>query len=184
MHKALPLSLAAALLVTGSIVVAQSAERPAAGAEMTPEMAQDGAEHRAEDRAQDRAGRAFERRDADGHGALDAADRAARLQSAFERTDADKDGAVSLAEFQAAREGRRDGPREPRGDRRGRAGAGRLPGMHGLGQMARTADADADGTITRDEFQAAALARFEAADADDDGRLTRDERRPMRRPAG
>jgi len=45
--------------------------------------------------------------------------------------------------------------------------------MHRLGKM----DANGDRVITRDEFVAGALARFDAADANHDGKLTPEERR-------
>lgn len=108
-----------------------------------------------------------------------------RQDARFARLDTDGDGQLSRAEFSARpahadgeghpdtrREGRREGRSE---DRRG----GHM--MMGGGREAmRTADADSDGAVTQAEFTSAMLARFDAADANRDGTLTREERRAAR----
>jgi Ca2+-binding EF-hand superfamily protein len=59
-------------------------------------------------------------------------------------------------------------------------GFGRGFGRGGPGGMIRMADADNDGTITRAEFKAAALTRFDRLDADKDGTVTREEAKAAR----
>ena len=56
-------------------------------------------------------------------------------------------------------------------------------GMGGGGRrggMMRMADANRDGTITREEFMTTTLARFDRGDANRDGQLTAEERRASR----
>jgi Ca2+-binding EF-hand superfamily protein len=166
----LALVSAATLALMGGAVYAQAPagfdrdHRP--GADMTREQ------------AEQRSAAAFERLDANADGVLDAADRdarkagrderrAQRREARFDRLDADKDGAISRAEFDAAHErfaergedGRRFGHR---GHRRG-----------GFGPFA----AGGDKSMTRAEFTAAALERFDRADANHDGTVTAAERR-------
>lgn len=62
------------------------------------------------------------------------------------------------------------------GERMGRRG-GRHHGPGGPGGMIKAADTNQDGQVTKAEFQTAALARFDKADADGDGTVTREERR-------
>jgi hypothetical protein len=45
-----------------------------------------------------------------------------------------------------------------------------------MGMMARMADTNHDGAVSRDEFVAAALQRFDRMDANKDGTVTPDER--------
>lgn len=161
MRKPITLALAAtAALVAAGAAQAQPAPRaPATRAE-----------------AEQRLAEVFGRMDRNGDGVLDAADRAAARRAAFDAIDADNDGAISFAEFEA----RRAGPREARAERApGERGFGRRGGPGALG-LARAADADNDGVVTRDEFTAAALARFDRADADRDGTISREERRGKR----
>ena len=54
-----------------------------------------------------------------------------------------------------------------------------MAGMRHAGMMKR-ADADNDGRISLAEMQAHALQRFDQADANRDGTVTREERRDMR----
>ena len=49
------------------------------------------------------------------------------------------------------------------------------------GPMSRMGDADKDGAVTKAEFIAAALSRFDAMDANHDGKVTKEERQAARR---
>ena len=114
----------------------------------------------------------FARLDTNRDGSVTAAERvaqrAARQLQRFQRLDKDGNGALSPTEF-AAR-----GDRAERGERR-RGGRGRL----GRGGGADV-DANGDGTISRAEFQARALARFDRGDLDRNGVLTAAERQQAR----
>ena len=83
------------------------------------------------------------------------AEEQAKAEERFAALDTDKDGVLSAAEQKAAQ------------GERGRGGPG-----GGL----RRADANGDGKITRDEFVAAQLERFDRQDSDKDGMLTKAER--------
>jgi hypothetical protein len=115
---------------------------------------------------QQHAADAFERIDANGDGKIDSADREARVKARFDRVDANSDGAISYDEYTALRGEWADGARSERRGMRGHA--------MGLGSKA---DADSDGAITKTEFEAALLARFDAADTDNDGTVTAAERK-------
>ena len=90
--------------------------------------------------------------------------------AAFEKADADQDGLVSAAEFAAVDDGR-----ERRGQRRGPG-----PGHRGKGYGFDLGDANGDGQLSREEFEALPAARraaqaqrkFERLDADGDGGLS------------
>jgi Ca2+-binding EF-hand superfamily protein len=127
-----------------------------------------------------RSTRAFDRLDTNHDGKLDQADRQARQKARFDRLDTDRDGAVSYAEFS----GKRDAARQERSGRRGERFSGHhrvaLHGFAGRAGVVRMADADKDGAITRAEFHAAALQRFDRLDADKDGTVTRDEAKAAR----
>ncbi len=158
--RKLSLSLVAGALAVGGAAYAQPAERQP--------LTRAAAEQRSE--------KAFDRLDANHDGKLDQGDRGERLRARFDRVDANRDGSVSYAEFTAAHVGRDDGP--PRGDHARRSGAHRMALHGGPGArrgMSRLADADKDGAITKAEFQAAALGRFDRLDADKDGAVTREE---------
>jgi Ca2+-binding EF-hand superfamily protein len=131
-----------------------------------------------------RSDKAFDRLDANHDGKLDRNDRAERQKARFERLDSNSDGSLSYDEFAAARadrEGARQQRLAARGDRPGRHGTHRMAARRfGRGGMVRLADADKDGAITRDEFGAAALARFDRLDADKDGTVTREEAKAAR----
>jgi hypothetical protein len=147
--------------------------------------------------AQAKAAEIFTRLDANKDGKLDQADRAARRAArdaaAFDRLDTNKDGKIDKAEFAAAHPAAPAAGATPaamdrkgwvgRGhDGKGRDGRGRdgfAGGMGGGwgGRMAGGMDANGDKVVTRDEFIAGALKRFDAADANKDGKLTPEERR-------
>lgn len=132
--------------------------------------------------AQQHAAQMFDRLDVNGDGTLDAADREAQRKARFDRLDSNSDGAISYDEFTAARTSRGERPEGVRGQRGGprneRMG---LRGMRGMGMgmrgPGRPGGADGDHAITRAEFEAAILARFDAADADKDGIVTAAERK-------
>lgn len=137
--------------------------------------------------AEQRAEQMFDRLDANHDGKLDQADRAERQKARFDRIDANHDGAISYAEF-SAMHAQSDGARKERlADRGGARGehfqrSGHRMGMMGRdrGYMARLADSDRDGAITKAEFQAAALARFDRLDANKDGTVSPDEAKAAR----
>jgi Ca2+-binding EF-hand superfamily protein len=126
----------------------------------------------------------FAKMDVNGDGKLDAADRTAMQAKMFDRIDTDHNGAINREEF-AARHGQRgEGARQARqgGERGHRMGGrhmrGHHGGMHGGGMgMAKAADTNNDGAITKAEFTAGALKMFDAADADDNGTVTQAERK-------
>mgnify|MGYP006403768679 CR=1 FL=1 len=120
---------------------------------------------------------AFARMDINDDGVVDQQDRQARMLQHFARIDADGNGAISQAEFLAMHENRAQHRNEGQAERGERRGGKHMGRRGGRGDMARTADANQDGTITAAEFRAAALTRFEAIDADSDGTVTREERR-------
>ncbi|MBO0750270.1 MAG: EF-hand domain-containing protein [Porphyrobacter sp.] len=128
-----------------------------------------------------RVAQVFDRLDANHDGKLDQGDRAARQKARFDHVDANHDGEVSYAEFTAAR-AQLDGARAERGGRFGRSGVQRMAarGFQGRPGLIRLADTDKDGAITKAEFQAAALARFDRLDTNKDGTVTRDEAKAAR----
>ena len=143
--------------------------------------------------AAQRADRMFDRLDANHDGKLDEADRQARQKARFDRLDSNHDGQVSYAEFTAAhakfdqarkdrvgQQGQRLGaPDGERGEHR--MGMRRFgQGFAARGGMLRMADADKDGTITKAEFEAAVLQRFDRLDTNKDGVVSRDEAKAAR----
>ena len=84
----------------------------------------------------------------------------------FAMLDADHDGSLSPAELAAMRPARAGAarPDRPRHEGTGSGGRGRM------------LDSDGDGKVTRDEFVAGMLRRFDMMDADHDGQLTKAER--------
>lgn len=82
----------------------------------------------------------------------------AKANERFDALDSNRDGALSAEEIAAAMP----------------AGGGRGPGGPGSGM--RRADADRDGKITKAEFAASQLRRFDSQDENKDGQLTKEER--------
>lgn len=142
--------------------------------------------------AQTKAAEMFARMDLNTDGKLDAGDRAVMIGRRFDAMDANHDGALSRQEFLDAHQkmmggaGHAGGPvheRMRRGPEGGAMGMGHHGGGHhgkGMKMMDRM-DANGDHAITRDEFLAGALKRFDAADANHDGKLTPEERRTAMR---
>jgi phage gpG-like protein len=123
------------------------------------------------------------------------ADVLAKANARFDRIDTDNDGMIDAAEMtahreqmkermakaMAAREARMTDEqkatwRERRAERTGWAARGTGEGGNWLARM----DTDNDGMISRDEFTAPALKRFDRADADGDGIVTPEERAAAR----
>lgn len=129
----------------------------------------------------------FARMDADGDGSLTAADREAamarRQAERFQSLDANGDGSISRTEWDqghAAMKAKRAERMAARGngDGEGRRGADRR-GHHG-GHMMLRADANGDKTISKAEFTAHAMQRFDRADADRNGVISAAEREAQR----
>ncbi|WP_428681113.1 EF-hand domain-containing protein [Sphingopyxis sp.] len=137
---------------------------------------------------QSRATEMFAKLDVNKDGKLDASDRAAKrteMQAKmFDRLDVNKDGSISKAEWdqhgadRAAKRGEKRADAGAGDGKRGMRGHDGKRGGHGM-MMAR-ADTDGDKVISQAEFQAAALARFDAADANKDGKVTPEERAAQR----
>lgn len=118
-------------------------------------------------------GEMFTKMDANKDGKLDQTDRAAHMSQmmghAFDKLDTDKNGSISRTEFDAAHQkgpGGHDGMKREHGERGGKMGK----------MMLHMADANKDGSVTRDEFAAGAAKHFDMMDANKDGKLTKDER--------
>lgn len=158
----LSLAVGAAALAVGGIAYAQAPQTPRQPMTRTA--------------AEQRSAQLFERLDANHDGKLDSADGAERQKARFDRVDANHDGQLSYAEYSAMR-APRHGARAAGGERGEHRMAMRRSGRSG---MIRMADADKDGAITKAEFHAAALTRFERLDADKDGTVTPDEAKAAR----
>ncbi len=136
--------------------------------------------------AEARAAAAFERMDKTGDGMLNAEDREAHARERFGNADANGDGVLTFEEMQAAREEQQAQRRERRAERgeHGQRGPrmGRRGGR-GVGErMLRQADTNGDSAVSRAEFTAVVLARFDRTDANNDGTVTTEERRGRRNP--
>lgn len=173
MKKLIAISGLGVLALAGGIAVAQPGGQRDTAAPMT----------RAD--AVARADARFDRMDADKDGKLTPQDRAVRGKDRADRMfaalDTDGNGQISRAEFDAGRDKRMD--RREAHDGRGK-GMGRMghrgPGGPGMGAMRGKMDADGDKIVTREEFQAQALAMFDRADANKDGTVTPEERQAVR----
>jgi hypothetical protein len=173
MNKTITLSLVgAALLATTGVAVAQGGQdgRRGPAADVT------------RDQAVARADARFARLDVNRDGSVTAEEarqarqvnRGERRGQMFDRLDSNRDGSISREEFNQRSAERGGGSREGRGmrsggqDRRGGAEA-RGAGMFG-----------GDGVVTREEFRADALQRFERLDLNRDGTITAAERQDAR----
>ena len=125
------------------------------------------------------ADRQFDRLDVNKDGRVDKADRdamhARMAAEMFDRADTNKDGVISRDEWTAASAKLADrGPPPPPGaagpDDRA------MPGGPMMRRMAMKADGDGDRAVTRQEFEARALARFDRMDTNKDGKISAEER--------
>ncbi|TCD06521.1 EF-hand domain-containing protein [Erythrobacteraceae bacterium CFH 75059] len=143
-------------LAAGSLAAAASTVAAAQPAERAPQT---------REAAIAQAERAFAALDANGDGVVDARDMETRRQQMFARLDTNGDGVVSRAEWDAAAAQRA----QRGGDRRA-----------GAGPRGRWAQREGATGLTREQFVAAATARFDRADANRDGTVSADERRAVR----
>lgn len=134
--------------------------------------------------AQAKAGEMFARMDANGDGKLDDADRAAHQIQMFDRIDANKDGSISRTEFAAAHPGKPGDGQPPHEGRMGKRGGHGDHDKGGGKMMAMMADANKDGTVSKDEFVAAHVKMFDMADANKDGKATPEERKAFHAKMG
>lgn len=163
----LSLIVGAASLATAGVAAAQHAPAP-----KTHEMTRAAVQQRAD--------RMFDRLDANHDGKVDQADRAVREKTRFDRMDADHNGQLSYAEFTASH-----GPRDrqhagqPGGQRGHRMAMGGFRGHGGFGMM-RSGEGGKVASMTKADFEAAMLQRFDRLDADHDGTVTPDEAKAAR----
>ncbi len=146
--------------------------------------------------AAEQAGKMFDKLDFNKDGKIDAADfkarRDARLQALFDRLDTNKNGSITRDEFMAGMEHGRRGPdgrqaegkpgegRHFGGGHRGGPGGMMHHRMGGMGGMGGGMMKPGQGPVTKSEFVAARLAKFDAADTNHDGVLTAQERQAER----
>ncbi|MET0251356.1 MAG: EF-hand domain-containing protein [Novosphingobium sp.] len=97
--------------------------------------------------------------DPDGDATVSRADEQTKAGERFDALDANKDGVVSEDEMAAAAKAQGSGQ-----------------GQRGPGGGMRRADADGDGKVTKAEYLAAQLERFDQQDADKNGQVTKAER--------
>ncbi|MCB2050060.1 MAG: EF-hand domain-containing protein [Novosphingobium sp.] len=130
--------------------------------------------------ATEHADKMFSRMDVNGDGKIDAADRDARVTERFDAIDTDGNGSISREEFAAGHQGMK-GHRMGRSDDgdHDRKGHGRKGGHRGMAMMG-AADTNGDGAVSKAEFEAAHLARFEKMDTNKDGTVSSDERQAAR----
>ncbi len=197
----LAIGLSAAALAIGGVACAQTPQSSPPEDPFRMDANGDGTITRAE--AQAAAEAQFARLDVNKDGKIDQADREARRtqmrEEQFKRLDTNNDGTISKAEFMADRgpkdwhrggpEGRPNMPPPPEGaappaGAPGKHGPMRGPGRggpghwggRGPGDMYGMADADGDRAVTKAEFMAAAMKRFDAMDTNHDGQVTKEER--------
>ena len=185
------LTVAAFALVGADLVYADQTATPAAMHGWGGDPFGDATVTRAD--AQAKAAAMFDRLDLNHDGKLDKADRAVRIGQQFDKMDSNHDGVLSKDEFIAAHEqamawheahhGQPGGMEHDHdGAEPGPGGPGPMgPGPWGPGGMAML-DTNGDSAISRDEFIAGALKRFDEADTNHDGKLTKDERRAAFHP--
>ncbi|MES1198851.1 MAG: hypothetical protein ABUS48_02615 [Pseudomonadota bacterium] len=166
MRKYLIAASVAAMLGAGGIAIAaaaNSAQAPAAA------VASDGAPHH---------GGFFAHLDTNGDGVVTRQEFDASRTAQFTRMDANNDGSLTRDEM-------RGGRHRGQGDdaQNGQGGEHRWGGRHGGGRMremmVERADANHDGNISRDEFLAGPIERFNRLDANHDGVISADERQAV-----
>ena len=173
MQKFVTLSIATAALIGASgIAYAQAEDAPAREPLTRAQVEQRSAE-------------AFGRLDANKDGVLNQADRDAKRAQMFDRIDANKDGSISRDEFAARHNGRGERAGMAGSEHGEHAGMGRghhggkrgMVGMGGMGRMmARMADTNNDGSVTRAEYDTAVGQHFDKVDSDRNGTITATER--------
>lgn len=173
--RKLSLSIGAAVVATAGVAFA------------APAIAQQADMTRAQVEA--KAAERFAKMDANSDGVINAADREARRGQMFDKLDSDNNGSISEAEFNArhaghqAKRGEHAGHAAMEGGKRHDMRGHRMGGrgmMGGRMGMAKAADTNGDSAISRAEFIAAALKRFDTADADSNGTVTAAERKAAR----
>ncbi|WP_156840731.1 EF-hand domain-containing protein [Novosphingobium aquimarinum] len=166
---------AVALAATGTAFAAQETMRKG------PDANGDGVITSAESQA--KADAMFARMDANNDGKIDQADREARQADRkakmFAAMDADGNGAISRDEFMShERPHRRMGKND--GDNRDARWGGKRGHRGGMMAMAKMADTNNDGAISKAEFEAAHAKHFAMMDGNGDGRVTKEERQAAR----
>jgi hypothetical protein len=122
------------------------------------------------------------RADLNSDGQLTRAELTAHLDQRFKAIDANGNGQIEMSEMEAAKQERQAKRAERREARSGEAvgkRSGENRGKWRSGQRGQI-DANGDGIVSREEFGARALERFDRADANGDGIVTQDERAAMR----
>lgn len=164
---------AVALAATGTAFAAQDGMRKGPGNA-------DGVMTSAESQA--RADAMFSRMDANKDGKIDETDREARRTERkakmFTMLDADGNGSISRDEFMSHERPQRMG-RNDTEDRKGRW-AGKRGHRGGMMAMAKMADTNNDGALSKAEFEAAHAKRFAMMDGNSDGQVTKEERKAAR----
>ena len=100
----------------------------------------------------------FSKLDKDGNGTISVEEMTVRKKVFFDKLDTDSSGSISMEEAKAFRDKRHENRKERHSAR-----------------MLELLDADGNGTVSSDEFEAASSKRFEAADTNGDGVLSADE---------
>lgn len=108
-----------------------------------------------------------------------------RAQHGLFRADANNDGVLTRQEFDAGRDAMfaardADSNGALTGEEMHRRGDHRGEGGHGGERMWDRADANNDGSVSRDEFLSGPIARFDRMDLNDDGVISADERQQRR----
>jgi hypothetical protein len=178
--KALPIAISAIALTLTSVTFAATA---------APDKMGDKTVTRAE--AETRARDAFAKLDLNRDGKIDKADREAKMAEHFKKMDSDGNGSISQAEFMASHERKPGGGmgmdhkmgqdmgapgKEMRGGMHEGMRGGKRGAMMGF-VMLRMADTNKDGAVSRDEFVASSLARFDKADTNKDAKVSPEERK-------
>jgi Ca2+-binding EF-hand superfamily protein len=114
--------------------------------------------------------------------AMPLADHKAENDAHFAAMDTDKNGSISRGEFDAAHTGPAKDMAHSKKRGKGKGGKRGAMGERGAmgAYMLRSADTNNDMAISRDEFRAAAEARFAKQDANNDGIVTAEERSTRR----
>lgn len=122
------------------------------------------------------------RADSNKDGQVTRAELNTQIDTRFKAIDANGNGQIETAEMEAARQQRQAKWAERRAARSGEAVTARSGENRGAmrGGKRGKIDANGDGVISRTEFGAHALKRFERADADGNGIVTEAERAAMK----